>query len=60
MRVYAATNIGPAKSFPYETEIPPACHVPNSWKATSDTNHHLILKYILSKIETVNYIKLML
>ena len=23
-----------AKSCPYETEIPPACHVPNSWIAT--------------------------
>ena len=50
MRVYAATNIGSAKSFPYETEIPPACYVPNSWIATSDTKHHIILKCILSKI----------
>ena len=50
MSVYAATNIGSAKSFPYETEIPPACHVPNSWIATSDTNHYLIRKYTLSKI----------
>ena len=60
MRVYAATNIGSAKSFPYEIEIPPACHVPNNWIATSDTNHYLILKYTLSKIWTVNYIKFML
>ena len=49
MRVYAATNIGSAKSFPYETEIPPACHVPYMI-AASDTNHFLILKYTLSKI----------
>ena len=59
MRVYAATNIGSAKSFPYESEIPPACHVPYMI-AASDTNHFLILKYTLSKIYTVNYIKFML
>ena len=39
-----------AKSFPYKTEIPPACHVPDSWIATSDSNHYLTPKYILSKI----------
>ena len=38
-----------AKSCPYKTEIPPACHVPNSWIVTSDVKHHLIPKYILSK-----------
>ena len=42
MRVYAATNIWSAKSCPYETEINPASHVPNSWIATSDTNHYLV------------------
>ena len=30
-----------AKSCPYKTEIPPVCHVPTSWIATSDANHHL-------------------
>ena len=49
MRVYAATDIGSAKSFPYETEIPPACHVPYMI-AASVTNHFLILRYTLSKI----------
>ena len=39
-----------AISCPYKTEIPPACQDPNSWIATSDANHHLIPKYILSKI----------
>ena len=39
-----------AKSCPYKTESPPACRVPSSWIATSDANHHLIPKYILSKI----------
>ena len=34
MRVYAATNIRSAKSFPYETEIPPI----------SDTNHHFLIR----------------
>ena len=59
MIVYAATNIRSAKSFPYETEIPPACHV-SYMIAASDTNHFLILKYTLSKILTVNYIKFFL
>ena len=50
MTVNSATNVGSAKSFLYETEIPLACHVPNSWIATSYTNHYLILKYTLSNI----------
>ena len=49
MRVYAGANIAFAKSFPYETEIPPTCHVPYMI-AASVTNHFLILKYTLSKI----------
>ena len=33
-----------AKSCPYQTEIPPACHVPDSWIPTSDAKHHLFPK----------------
>ena len=49
MRVYAATNIACAKSFPSETKIPPGCHVLNIWIAASNTNHYLILKYTYRK-----------
>ena len=50
MGVYAATNIGCARSFPNETKILPACHVLNIWIAASNTNHYLIPKYTSSKI----------
>ena len=39
----------PVKSCPYKTELPPACHIPNTWIATSNTNHYLIPKYIVFK-----------
>ena len=42
MRAHVTPNIWSAKSCPYKTEISPACHVPNTWIATSDANHYFI------------------
>ena len=42
MRAHATLNIWSAKSCPYKTEISPACHIPNTWLATSDASHYLI------------------